>query len=55
LLLLGRKALAFVEHKSCLCSHLMLLRFRDWSDEFSTAAALDDLLRGLAGLIKRNA
>src|SRR6266700_3965083 len=52
LLLLGRKPLAFVEHKSRLCSHLMLLRFRDRSDEFGTAAALDDLLRGLPSLIK---
>src|ERR1700731_811667 len=52
LLLFGRKPLAFVEHKSRLCSGFAFLRLWDRRDEFGTTSALNDLLRGLASFIK---
>ncbi len=52
LLFLGRKPLAFVEDKPGLRGRLALFRLRDRRDELGTATELDDLLRGLAGLIE---
>src|ERR1700730_12636205 len=52
LLLFGRKPLTFVEHKSRLCSGFAFLRLWDRCDEFGTASALNDFLRGLPSFIK---
>lgn len=53
LLLLGRKALALIEHNVALSWRLLpLLRFRDRRDEFGTATPLADVPGGLTGRVE---
>ena len=52
MLLLGRKTLAFVKHKSRLRGGLVFFRFGDRRDELGTASGLNDLLCGLPRLVE---